>query len=79
MRIKPVVAAAMLIGVVAVRPGSAQVASSEQEFRQVAAALKANDAERRSAIATCIKQGIGENPAGVAQFMSVPVEKATEA
>jgi hypothetical protein len=56
-----------------------QVASSEQEFREVAAALRANDAERQSAIVTCITQGIGENPAGAAQFMGVPVEKATEA
>lgn len=60
-------------------PASAQIASSEQELQQLGAALKANDAERRSAIATCIKQGIGANPAGAAQFMGVPVKKAAEA
>jgi hypothetical protein len=72
-------AAAILIGLVAAKPGSAQVASGEQEFQQMAAALKANDGERQSAIATCIAQGIGVTPKGIAQFMGVPVEKAAEA
>lgn len=58
---------------------SAQLAADEQEFQRLSAALKANDAERRSAIATCIKQGIGENPTGAAEFMKVPVSQAAEA
>lgn len=74
-----IVAAAVLVGGLAASPGWAQLASSEQEFREIAAGLKANDAERQSAIATCIKQGIGENPTGAARFMGVPVEKAAEA
>ena len=69
----------ILPGVLPASPASAQIASSEQELQQLAAALKANDAERRSAIATCIQQGIGANPAGAAQFMGVPVKKAAEA
>jgi hypothetical protein len=56
-----------------------QVTADEKGFQQMASALKANDAERQSAIATCIKQGIGENPAGAAQFMGVAVEMAAEA
>lgn len=79
MNTKLVIAAAMLIGVGAASPGSAQVASSEREFQQLATALKANDTERRSAIATCIQQGIGGNPAGAAQLLGVPVGKAAEA
>ena len=79
MNTRSIVAAVVLIGGLAASPGWAQLASNEQEFRQMAAALKANDAERKSAIATCIKQGIGENPVGAAQFMGVPVEKAAEA
>lgn len=77
MNARTIVVAAVLT--LAASPGSAQLASNEQEFQKLAAALKANDAERRSAIATCIKQGIGENPTGAAQFMGVPVEKAAEA
>lgn len=79
MNTRSIVAAVVLIGGLAGSPGWAQLASNEQEFRQMGAALKANDAERRSAITTCIKQGIGDNPAGAAQFMGVSVEKAAEA
>ena len=79
MKITSIVATTVLIGVFSTGPGRAQIAADEQEFRQMAAALKANDAERRSAIATCIRQGIGENPTGAAQFLGVPVEKAAEA
>jgi hypothetical protein len=43
------------------------------------AALKANDAERLSAIAVCIEQGIGIDLANLAKLMDVPVEKSTEA
>lgn len=73
-----IVAIALMSGLAA-SPGRAQIASNEQEFQQIAAALKANDAERQSAIVTCIRQGIGENPTGAARFMGVPVEKAAEA
>ncbi|MGN6310699.1 MAG: hypothetical protein ACTHNN_14230 [Xanthobacteraceae bacterium] len=56
-----------------------QGTADEKGFQQMASALKANEAERQSAIATCIRQGIGENPTGAAQFMGVAVEKAAEA
>jgi len=79
MQTKPIIAAAMLLGLLPAGPASAQVAADEQEFQAMAAALKANDAERRSAIETCIGQGIGSDPSGLAEFMGVPVEKATEA
>lgn len=68
-----------LLGLSASGLASAQIAADEQEFRQMAAALKANDAERQSAIETCIQQGVGEDPAGVARLMGVPVEQAWEA
>lgn len=57
----------------------AQTATAESDFQQMAAALKANDAERKSAIDTCIEQGIGQNPTAAAEFMGVSVEKAAEA
>lgn len=79
MQTKPIIAAVMLFGLLPAGPAWAQIAGDEQEFREMAAALKANDAERQSAIDTCIEQGIGENPAGAAGFMGVPVEKAAEA
>ena len=75
MKTKSIAATLILLNLLSVRAAWAQLADNEQEFQQMAAALKANDVERQSAIATCIKQGIGENPAGAAQFMSVPVEK----
>ena len=79
MRTTPIVAIAAFLGLLAVAPSAAQIAADEQEFRQMAAALKADDDERRSAIATCIAQGIGDNPAGAAGFMGVAVENAAEA
>lgn len=80
MRMKLIVAATTLFGLLPVGPaGAQQVAADEQEFQQLVAALKANDAERLSAIAVCIEQGIGDNPTGAAQFMGVPVEQAAEA
>ena len=79
MKLKSIVAMTILAGIHAATPGHAQIAGSEQEFRQLSAALKADDAERRSAIATCIRQGIVENPTGAAEFMGVPVDKAAEA
>jgi hypothetical protein len=45
----------------------------------MAATLKANDAERQSAIDTCIGLGLGANPAGLAEFMGVAVENAAKA
>ena len=79
MRTQSIAATAMLFGLLAADPALAQIAAGEQEFQAMAGALKANDAERRSAIRTCIGQGIGPDPTGIAAFMSVPVEKATEA
>lgn len=79
MKTKLTIAALILLGPMPAGPAWAQIAGDEQEFQQMAAALKANDAERRSAIATCIGQGIGENPEGAARFMGVPVEKAAAA
>jgi hypothetical protein len=80
MHMKLIVAATMLFGLMAVGPaGAQQVAADEEEFQQLVAALKADDAERLSAITVCIEQGIGDNPTGAAKFMGVPVEKAAEA
>lgn len=79
MQIKSIVTATVLLGLLPFTAIRAQIAANEQEFQQLAAALKANDAELRSAITTCIKQGIGENPAAAAKFMNVPVERAAEA
>lgn len=72
--------AGVLLGFLPVGPaGAQQVAADEQEFQQLIAALKADDAERQGAIAVCTEQGIGDNPAGAAQFMGVPVEQAAQA
>ena len=80
MHMKLIVVATVLLGLLPVAPaGAQQLAADEQEFQQLAAALKADDAERQGAIAVCIEQGIGDNPAGAAKFMGVPVEKAAEA
>jgi hypothetical protein len=80
MHMKLIVGATMLFVLPAAGPaGAQQVAADEEEFRQLVAALKADDAERLSAIAVCIEQGIGDNPTGAAKFMGVPVEKAAEA
>ena len=79
MRTTSIIAAAMFLGLLPTGSALGQIAADEQEFQQLAAALKADDAERLSAISTCVAQGIGDNPAGAAQFMGVPVEKAAEA
>lgn len=79
MQIKSMITAIVLLGLFSITAVRAQIAASQQDFQQLAAALKANDAERRSAIATCIRQGIGENPVTAARFMNVPVERAAEA
>ena len=79
MQKKSVIAAIVFLGLLSAGPAWAQIAADEQEFQQLAAALRANNTERQSAIATCIEQGIGENPTGAAQFMGVPVERAAEA
>lgn len=80
MQIKSIVATIVLLGFLpAGAAGAQQLAADEEEFQQLVAALKADEAERLSAIAVCIEQGIGDNPTGAAQFMGVPVEKAAEA
>jgi hypothetical protein len=79
MQMKPIIAIIILSGLLAAGPAWAQIADNEQEFQQLVAALKADDAERQGAIEVCIAQGIGDNPEGAAQFMGVPVEKAAEA
>lgn len=81
MKMKSMIVTAVLAGLLPTGSASAQLAADEEEFRQMVTALKADDAERRSAIATCIEQGSAANPepAGIAQFMGVPVETAWEA
>ncbi|MHA6645032.1 hypothetical protein [Mesorhizobium sp. A623] len=80
MHLRSILVVGVLLGFLSVGPaGAQQLAADEQEFQQLVAALKANEAERQSAIAVCTKQGIGENPAGAAQFMGVPVDKAAQA
>lgn len=79
MQRKSFLVALAVLGLLPARSAPAQVATGEQEFQQLAAALRANDAERLSAIATCIEQGAGKNLAGIARLMGVPVERAPEA
>lgn len=79
MTLKSIAAAIVFVGLLAASPGRAQIADNEQDFQKLAAALKANDAERQSAITTCVRQGIGDSPAGAAKFMGVPVDRAAEA
>jgi len=79
MRTTSIIATAMFLGLLPAGSALGQIAADEQEFQQLAAALKADEAERLSAISTCVAQGIGDNPAGAAGFMGVPVEKAAEA
>lgn len=79
MSMKSIAAAIMLLGLFPAGPAFAQIAADEQDFQAMAAALRADDAERLSAIATCTEQGIGNDPAAAARFMGVPVEKAAEA
>jgi len=81
MRMKQALVAIIVLGLQHAIPARAQLADNEQEFQQMAAALKADDAERLSAITTCIEQGVSANPdpAGMAQFMDLPVEQAWEA
>ena len=78
MTIRGIIAAIVLLVVMPAGTTWAQ-SSPEEDFQAMAAALKANDAERQSAIDTCIQQGIGENPTGAAEFMGVPVESAAKA
>lgn len=72
------VAAAVLLAFLPVGSAWAQ-SSDEEDFNAMAAALKANDTERASAIETCIAEGIGDDPAGAAEFMGVTVERAAVA
>ncbi|MGB3287641.1 MAG: hypothetical protein WBA83_00045 [Burkholderiaceae bacterium] len=69
-------AAVVFLGLMASAPAMAQTAADERDFQQLGHTLKANDAERQSAIKTCTEQGIGDNPAAAAEFMGVPVERA---
>lgn len=79
MSMKSIAAALILSSCLPVGPAWSQIATDEQEFQQLAAALKADDVERRSAINTCIAQGVGADPTGLAELMSLPVEKVAEA
>jgi hypothetical protein len=79
MHLKLMLAGIVVFGAIQAVPAAAQVAANEQEFQEMVAALKADDGERVTAIAVCIAQGIGDNPAGAAQFMGVPVEDAAKA
>ena len=60
----------------AVPIATAQSESEERQFREMVAYLKSNAAERKTAIATCLTKGIGDNPTGAARVMGVPVEEA---
>lgn len=77
MHMNLIVAATMLLGLLLAGPaGAQQVATDEEEFQQLAAALKADEAERLSAINVCIEQSTGADSAGIAKLMDVPVERA---
>jgi hypothetical protein len=81
MHRKSLAAALVLFGFLPAGPASAQLADNEEEFQQMVAALKADDAERQGAIDICIEQGVNSNPepARIARFMGVPVAQAWEA
>ena len=53
--------------------------SSERQFQDMVAFLKSHDGERKDAIASCIKAGIGSDPSAVAKVMEVPVADAATA
>jgi hypothetical protein len=53
--------------------------SSERQFQEMVTFLKNNDSERKSAISSCIGQGIGSNPSAIAKVMDVPVADAATA
>ncbi|NYT78039.1 hypothetical protein H0A71_13635 [Alcaligenaceae bacterium] len=78
MKIESIIVTVAMVAVLPVSSAWAQSAD-ELAFQQLGAALKADDVERQSAIKTCVEQGIGENPAGLAKLMGVPVEQATVA
>jgi hypothetical protein len=81
MRTTSIIATTLFLGFLPAGSALAQTAADEQEFQQMAAALRANDTERLSAITTCIEQGTGANPnpAGISRFLGVPAEQAWEA
>jgi hypothetical protein len=75
MRLNSIVACVALLGILPMHSALAQ--SDEEQFQEMVAYLQANDSEREAAIATCIDEGIGDNPTGVAKVLGVPVEEAT--
>jgi hypothetical protein len=77
MKINVIIASVALLGILPIHAASAQ--SDEEQFQAMVAYLQAHDAERVTAIATCIAQGIGDNPTGAAKVMGVPVEEAATA
>lgn len=79
MQIKSIAAAIIFFSLFSSVPAGAQTAADEQDFQQLREALRADDAERQSTIATCTEQGIGDNPAAAAKFMGVSVDSAAAA
>jgi hypothetical protein len=53
--------------------------SDEEDFQAMAAYLKANDAERQTAIDTCLAQGAGQDFANLAPIMEVSAENSVRA
>jgi hypothetical protein len=77
---KTIFAATMLLGLLPVgTAGAQQLAADEEEFQQMVTVLKADDAERLGAIATCIDQSAGADSAGIAKILNVPAEQAWKA
>ena len=72
-----IAAAAALV----VLPGGAAWAQSsdEDDFRALATYLKANDAERRAAIDSCIAEGAESELANLASIMEVAAEDSVRA
>ncbi|NYT64883.1 hypothetical protein H0A58_02730 [Alcaligenaceae bacterium] len=79
MQVKSIAALIILLTPLTVVPSQAQIVADEHEFQQLVAALRANDAERRSAITTCTKQGVGYNFSALAKLMEVPADRAVAA
>jgi hypothetical protein len=71
------ITAALIFGATATHAQT--LPSSEQQFQDMVAFLRSHDNERKDAIASCIKAGIGADPSAVAKVMEVPVADAATA
>jgi hypothetical protein len=78
MNMKSFVAAGVLLTALPAGVAWAQ-SSDEDDFKTMAAYLKANDSERQAAIESCIVQGTGRELANLAPIMEVSTENSVRA